>query len=254
MRIKRQENLLRCMISHIAYITGSPVIIAFSTCLFWSLYFDFKSTTQTHCRVANFLPSISAAIGDKSPQRYIWRFGVAIHAAPRILFIHLYRNFYTNIFHTRNVYFMYYLSKIATLFNILEITALLVLSFVSSSENYAVHEKAFISFIIFSQLYMIVTVILISWIRKNVVEIDTRKLTRSFRYKSWLYLTNLIGLLLSLYFFERHMEYCEPYMYSYFALCEYVVVFSNVFFHLTASIDFNTHFLEVTDQALEKIN
>jgi len=39
----------------------------------------------TNCNVANFAPSISAAIGTK-PQIYIWQFCVAIHTQSRFMF------------------------------------------------------------------------------------------------------------------------------------------------------------------------
>ena len=43
---------------------------------------------------------------------------------------------------------------------------------------------------------------------------------------------------LMLYFYWRHNEYCEPYVYSFFCVCEYVIVLSNIAFHGTAYYDF----------------
>jgi Frag1/DRAM/Sfk1 family. len=44
---------------------------------------------------------------------------------------------------------------------------------------------------------------------------------------------------LSGYFFWRHDTYCEDNMYSYFSICEWLFVISNIAFHCTiAFVDF----------------
>lgn len=45
--------------------------------------------------------------------------------------------------------------------------------------------------------------------------------------------------LTAVYTFFRHEWYCETGVYSIFALCEYLVVFSNIAFHYTAKYDFS---------------
>jgi hypothetical protein len=47
---------------------------AFVFCIAWTLLYDFERATATHCRVENYLPSISAAI-DYMPQGLVWRIG-----------------------------------------------------------------------------------------------------------------------------------------------------------------------------------
>ena len=61
---------------------------------FWHLSFlwsnsvnSFQGSTQTHCEVDNFAPSISAAIGNYLPQKYVWQTCVALHISPRFLFL-----------------------------------------------------------------------------------------------------------------------------------------------------------------------
>ena len=48
----------------------------------------------------------------------------------------------------------------------------------------------------------------------------------------------LVSVLLASYFYWRHNEYCEPYVYSLFALFEYTVVLCNMGYHGTAYYDF----------------
>ena len=54
----------------------------------------FQTSTQTHCEVDNFAPSISAAIGNYLPQKYVWQTCISLHISPRFLFLYLYKQFY----------------------------------------------------------------------------------------------------------------------------------------------------------------
>ncbi|XP_052242625.1 post-GPI attachment to proteins factor 2-like [Dreissena polymorpha] len=54
-------------------------------------------------------------------------------------------------------------------------------------------------------------------------------------------LFNMSIFLTALYFFFRHNSYCEPYVYSWFALCEYLTIFSNIAFHSICNVDFSRY-------------
>lgn len=93
-------------------------------------------------QVANYLPSISSAIGGYAPQKYIWRICVALHAAPRFLFAFAYFGYYTS-FHVgpRNTLYKN-LARLCVFLHVLENTALVTLTYVSSTDNYGKFEKA----------------------------------------------------------------------------------------------------------------
>lgn len=73
---------------------------------------------------------------------------------------------------------------------------------------------------------------------------------RSARYKSNLLGTTLTCGVLMLYFYWRHNEYCEPYVYSLFCVTEYVVVLANIGFHFTAWYELHRSDVVVTHPLL----
>ena len=100
-----------------AVLTVLLPLSSFIVCVLWSLYFNFTSATATHCgvnslndilgslwllilhfmQVPNYLPSVSAAIGDYFPQKYIWRVAIALHTIPRIRIAFVYFVYYISI-------------------------------------------------------------------------------------------------------------------------------------------------------------
>jgi len=55
--------------------------------------YDAVSKTETCSTVPNMVPSISAVTG-VSPQRYIWRVCIALHACPRFVIGYMYSSYY----------------------------------------------------------------------------------------------------------------------------------------------------------------
>jgi hypothetical protein len=113
---------VKISLSTIAIITVCLPLFGFIYCIIWSLLYNFHSSTSTHCGVNNYLPSISSAIGSFSPQKYVWRLSIALHSTPRYLLAFL--------------YFIKFKSLTILLFNTIEITSLVGLTFISSTENY----------------------------------------------------------------------------------------------------------------------
>jgi len=236
--------VLRVPLRKVVWITCSLPFTSFVFCVVWSLMYNFEDSTFTHCKVQNFLPSVSAAIGNYKTQRFVWGTAIAIHAGPRFFFTGLYRTYYRDILNAKSQN----LASVACLLNIIENIALFLLTFINSAYNYAIHEKCFMTFMITSELYMALTCYLMK--KKRMIPPSNVE-SRSLRYKIQLIVINMTSFAAAGYFFIRHNRYCEPYIYSAFAFFEYIVVLTNMAFHSTASLDFHSRFLTIDENGFE---
>lgn len=90
-------------------------------------------------QVYNFLPSVSAAIGNYKPQRDVWKTAIALQAIVRIVVFLIYYRYYRE-----HVYkWARYLSNVALVMYSIENTSLVTLSFWSSDKNYGMLMQAY---------------------------------------------------------------------------------------------------------------
>ena len=194
---------------------------------------SFQNSTYTHCEVDNFAPSISAAIGSFIPQKYIWQACIALHLAPRFLFAcllnqHLYQRL-------KITQIVKKLLSTSLVLQIVENLALLSLTIVSSQENFPIHSWAFGTFGAASTVYMVIVVYLV---KRCGYRHENRFEKIGTEWKVWLLKGTVIAGGLMCLFYWWHNTYCDPYIYSFFGICEYLLVLFNIAFHGTAYYDF----------------
>ncbi|KFM80752.1 Post-GPI attachment to proteins factor 2-like protein, partial [Stegodyphus mimosarum] len=160
---------LFCMsLKKLSLVTVVLPLASMVFCFVTSMVFSFELVNTTICQVFNFCPSVSAITGI-SPQRYVWRIGVALHSTPRLLLASVYYSHY--IKKTKNVKessksLYEHLVTFNYWFHVTEIMALVGVTYISNKENYPVHEKIFITFMAASISYMLSTCVL-SYMNKS---------------------------------------------------------------------------------------
>lgn len=127
-----RSHYFRISFGKFAFATVALPLFAFIFCILWSLLFFFDESTGTHCSVKNWLPSISAAIGNYQPQRFVWQISILLHILPRLLISYQYFRYYNEVIRINRRPIAY----TACLFNVVENFALLGLSLWTSLRDY----------------------------------------------------------------------------------------------------------------------
>ncbi|KAK6052175.1 hypothetical protein COOONC_10321, partial [Cooperia oncophora] len=126
--------------------------------------------------------------------------------------------------------------QIACTLNVIENMFLLGLTAISSVENHDLHKFCFIGFAVSAILYMLLSTWLFHYSgRRRATNLGER----SYEYKILACAGSIISMILSMYLYWRHNAYCEPGVYTMFALAEYCVVLCNIAFHSTLYYDFH---------------
>lgn len=232
--------LLHIPYFYIMVVTASMPIVALLLSVTLGVYLHFDETTSTHCKVPNFVPSISSVVGGVTPERYIWRICIAIFSFPRLFDSLLCFNLLSRGI-GENDHFRYWGNYLLFVLHFVHYFSLFGLSFVSSTENFTVHRNCFIGFIVSSMLYMVLFLPLFKMARQP----PTYRDKISFRLRLGFAIAHFCIFFLSLYLYWRHNTFCEPYMYSWYSLCEYLVVLTNIAFHTTLVLEFQGNYISV---------
>ncbi|CAO1366781.1 unnamed protein product [Diamesa tonsa] len=232
-----RNRLYTVSFSKFSTLTVTLPLASFLFCVGYSMYFFNEQSTSTHCHVKNYLPSISAAIGSFQPQAIIWQLSIILHFPARLTITWMYlQSYQKNIRKNRKS-----IAYLACIINVIENFTLLGLSLYTSIDSYEIHKNCFCTFILASEIYMAMSYYL-NKIAKRSKEMTSLEV-KSLKMKRNLFITNLSSILLAAYFFVRHNERCEPGVYTLFAFFEYVVVLTNMAFHMCAYFDFHNQHL-----------
>lgn len=177
---------------------------------------------------------------------------IAFHCFPRFLIASLYHNqFQTSLSKLKDhsqmkIFILKQLIHLNTFLEICEVFGLIVLSYISSKENYNLHEKAFILFMLSSTCRMITCLILFRqlfykfWL-KNSPEEKTKifRFQNSYQWKMRLFCSAFLFSLLLIIAYIRHTSKCSNNIgqpstaWSYFAACEYIICCLIMGYHAT---------------------
>eukprot|EP00123_Amoebidium_parasiticum_P006631 comp17541_c1_seq1/m.17107 comp17541_c1_seq1/g.17107 ORF comp17541_c1_seq1/g.17107 comp17541_c1_seq1/m.17107 type:complete len:250 (-) comp17541_c1_seq1:363-1112(-) len=234
MAVDHREAYFSCRHKHLIFVGCASPVAGLLFCIIYSLMYNFDDVNNTHCKVANIVPSLSSCIGNHHPQVYVWRMAVAVMLGQRLVDSFAYHT-YLNTGPVRRSTYHHSLNHLHLFLMLTENMALVLLTYVSSTENHPVHVAAFTTFITSSQLHMGLLAYLYK-LSKGGMMIEEEH--RSYRWKLQCLQVNVTVMALACYLYYRHNTYCEPYMYSLFSSCEWTVVFSNIWYHYSAVLDF----------------
>uniref|UniRef100_A0A8R1HIX0 CWH43-like N-terminal domain-containing protein n=2 Tax=Caenorhabditis japonica TaxID=281687 RepID=A0A8R1HIX0_CAEJA len=239
------DDIISIPFRYFVFCIGALPSSALLICVCISVLYHFEQSTSTHCEVPNWLPSISAAVSTQAPEKYIWRILIGLHIGPRLALSVAFRNFLLSspLRQLSGSKQFRVLCNVACVLNLLENFFLLALTSISSTEDHTLHAKCFGGFAICSIIYMVLSTWLFS-------ESGRRRATnlgeRSYEYKILGAAMFIVCFALGGYLYWRHNTYCEPGIYTLFALVEYSAVLSNIFFHCTVYYDFHGKCIALT--------
>ncbi|CAH8577295.1 unnamed protein product [Heterobilharzia americana] len=216
---------------HVCVVASILPPLALVICVLWCL--ATSSCIATHCTDSNLLPSLSAAVGEDEPQKTIWRFSIFSSSAWRMLIlVNSCMNFWTFFNSLSNGDYLHF-AALLCLSSFVEIFALNMLTVWSSSDNFTQHRNYFCIFIMFSVIYMAADVYSTQLIVRDLHSVFLRNILKMKIRIFAVYLSCLLVIMLSYYI---HITSCPPYVYTVFAVFEYVAIFSNVAYHYTAAL------------------
>ena len=105
--------------------------------------------------VCTLVLSISASIGEYSPQKEVWNTSIILHTLPRLVLCWAYTVKVDSLMIRLD--YVDTIANIACMANMMELFSLLLLSLVSSEENLKIHKIAFGLFLSSSCIYFLAT-------------------------------------------------------------------------------------------------
>ncbi|XP_021375129.1 post-GPI attachment to proteins factor 2-like [Mizuhopecten yessoensis] len=243
--VEKRENIhgtmLRIHFMRIAYVTVSLPAFSLLFCFLSGITFRFYDVNETVCKATNVIPSISAITGIL-PQAYVWRICIGLHSTPRFAVGIMYYNHYKERLRLISPqYHRLYLNLLRLNFWLytIENSCLVAVTYISNKENYPLHEKIFIVFMVACNCYMLLNTIIYRWSRDATMSASEQL---SYKIKKWMFIAIISATGGLLIFFVRHRFFCIPFAFSYFSACEYVIAYTNMAYHLSGYLEFKDYY------------
>ncbi|CBY11211.1 unnamed protein product [Oikopleura dioica] len=209
--------------------------LAFLACLILSLWTDWQRSVFTECikdgkkhQPYNLLPSISMMISDRQPMELIWRAAIALHSFPRLFLGLFFRQKHLHLIGNKrfvNLMYIFYFS---------DIFALLGLTYVQSNEWFLLHAFFFGSFVTASSFFMISALFCVPVVGQA-----------AYRSRKRTFHLHLSSILITMFLYVHHNSTCNDFVYTFFAFFEYIIVFSNIYFHFLFGSEFASSTLSI---------
>lgn len=225
-----------------AHVGWAGPSISMFLCVFTSIYYHFDDTTKTHCDVSNPLPSISAAVGNNLPERWFFRYGILLMSHQRLLDGSIHFQWLQR--HLLPLKQYQILNHMMYWFHWFENICLFTIAFVSSTEYYPLHEKAFILWAVFQQFKMMIQIYLGGKLINHPGGPMWERRSWVVRVSLWIF--NTVCLIIAGVVFYVHMTSCIPYLYAFYALLEYIIVGSNILFNCCILMDWPDLYIVVS--------
>lgn len=179
---------------------------------------------------------------------------IAFHCFPRFLIASLYYNqFQTSLAKLKYTIGIKYfvlkqLIRLNTFFELCEVFGIILVSYISTQENYNLHEKAFIIFMLSSTLRMITCLVLFRqllyklWFKGEFDDKEKKsRFEKSYRWKIRLFCLAFFFSVLLIIAYIRHTSKCSNNIgqpstaWSYFSACEYLICCFIMGYHATVN-------------------
>lgn len=240
LKLKLPWHVFRIPFRHAIRIVLFLPFFAFVFAVVWAVCTDYEKAVNVLCtkddnrKVRNYLPSLSAATGDFPISQALWTICIVIHAPPRFLFGSMYLKYFEAIVPPSYQQWAF----LAWVISVLEVLGLVGLSVITSRQNLTFHAICFATFLISSELYMLLQCILQSSRMKTKSQGPSCMEAKSLTIKKCLTKTVVLCTGILIYTYFRHETYCEEGIYTIFAAVEYVIILSNMMFHGCSYWDF----------------
>ncbi|XP_062591949.1 post-GPI attachment to proteins factor 2-like [Saccostrea cucullata] len=244
---KRVEDVqLTIPFKPFSIVTVSLPAVSLLYCFLHGMLFRFSEVNETVCQAHNIVPSISAVTGI-TPGAYFWRICIGLHATPRFAVGFMHYNYYIARISYVDREFRPLFKKLLSLnfwLYTIENSCLVGVTYISNKENYPVHEKIFVVFMVASCCYMLLNTLIYKWTRTDILTPTEKK---SLKIKWIMFaciMTATTGLLTA---FILHRVFCVAYAFSFFSAFEYVIAYSNMGYHVSAYLEFKNKSILAAD-------